>query len=163
MIWLQFKDLNRIVWSSKSYCMHQIQIFLFLFLQFKSFCLILKTLCADIISVLGMTISDKRECLKYRFLSTKEDIGSWGHEYVRHLTAELALEWTDIEAGNAVNNITKDELFKLAEDIVQFYMKHNAEADACDLLMEIEQLDVLFKYVEKDTYQRVCLYLLGSV
>jgi hypothetical protein len=33
-------------------------------------------------------------------------------------------------------------------------MKHNAEADACDLLMEIEN-------VEKDTYQRVFLYLLG--
>ncbi len=108
-----------------------------------------------------MTISDKRECLKYRFLSTKEDVGSWGHEYVRHLTAELALEWNEIEAGNALNNITKDGLLKLAEDIVQFLMKHNAEADACDLLMEIEKLDMLFQYVEKDTYQRVCLYLLG--
>ncbi len=30
-----------------------------------------------------MTISDKRECLKYRYLSSKETVGSWGHEYVR--------------------------------------------------------------------------------
>ncbi len=43
----------------------------------------IKELCADIISVLGMTISDKRECLKFRFLSSKESVGSWGHEYVR--------------------------------------------------------------------------------
>jgi 26S proteasome regulatory subunit N1 len=43
----------------------------------------LKEFCADIVSVLGMTISDKRECLKYRFLSSKETVGSWGHEYVR--------------------------------------------------------------------------------
>jgi hypothetical protein len=43
----------------------------------------LKEFCADIISVLGMTISDKRECLKYRFLSSKELVGSWGHEYAR--------------------------------------------------------------------------------
>ena len=32
-----------------------------------------------------MTISDKRECLKYRFLSSKETAGSWGHEYVRYV------------------------------------------------------------------------------
>ena len=44
-----------------------------------------KEFCADIISVLGMTISDKRECLKYRFLSSKETAGSWGHEYVRYV------------------------------------------------------------------------------
>lgn len=110
-----------------------------------------------------MTISEKRECLKYRFLSSKEDVGSWGHEYVRHLTAELAQEWNELSetAPEKPILITKDGLFKLAEDIVAFYMKHNAEADACDMLMEIERLDVLERYVEKDTYQRVCLYLLG--
>lgn len=110
-----------------------------------------------------MTISDKRECLKYRFLSSMEDAGSWGHEYVRHLTAELAQELEEIDANTTQNNINKDDLFKLAEEMVSFYMKHNAEAEACDLLMEIEKLDYLFKHVEKDTYQRVCLYLLGCV
>jgi 26S proteasome regulatory subunit N1 len=110
-----------------------------------------------------MTISEKRECLKYRFLSTKEDVGSWGHEYVRHLTAELSQEWQESTSENNDKQMNKNALFKLAEDIVQFYMKHNAEADACDLLMEIERLDVLLKYVEKDTYQRVCLYLLGYI
>lgn len=38
---------------------------------------------ADIISVLGMTISDGRECLKYRMVGSKEELESWGHEYVR--------------------------------------------------------------------------------
>ena len=57
--------------------------------------------------------------------------------------------------------ITKEDLLKLAKDIVVFYMAHNAEADACDLLMEIEHVDMILDYVEKDTYQRVCLYLLG--
>ena len=119
-----------------------------------------------------MTISETRECLKYRFLSSKEDVGSWGHEYVRHLTAELAQEWNELSTEVAATTTTttekpaagkidKDGLFKLAEDIIAFYMKHNAEADACDLLMEIERLDVLEKYVEKDTFQRVCLYMLG--
>jgi hypothetical protein len=57
--------------------------------------------------------------------------------------------------------ITKEDLLKLAKEIVAFYMHHNAEADACDLLMEIENVELLINYVEKDTYQRVCLYLLG--
>lgn len=38
-------------------------------------------------------------------------------------------------------------------------MRHNAEADACDLLMEIERLDLLETFVDKDTFPRVCLYL----
>ncbi len=125
---------------------------------------ILQAFCADIISVLGMTISETRECLKYRFLSSMDDIGSWGHEYVRHLTAELSIEWGEIDSLTAPaeeNLITKDGLLKLAEEIVPFYMKHNAEAEACDLLMEIERIDILLKFVEKETYQRVCLYLSG--
>lgn len=48
-----------------------------------------KEFAADIISVLGMTISDKRECLKYRFLSSRELVGSWGHEYVRYLNTPI--------------------------------------------------------------------------
>jgi 26S proteasome regulatory subunit N1 len=48
----------------------------------------------------------------------------------------------------------------LAKEIVLFYMAHNAEAEACDLLMEIENVNLLIDYVEKDTYARVCLYLL---
>lgn len=42
-------------------------------------------------------------------------------------------------------------------------MKHNAEADACDLVMEIDRVQLLGDYVDKDTYPRVCLYLLGCV
>lgn len=39
--------------------------------------------CADIISVLAMTMGDGRECLKYRLFSNLNQIGEWGHEYVR--------------------------------------------------------------------------------
>jgi len=132
-----------------------------------------------------MTISDKRECLKYRYLSSKESVGSWGHEYVRHLTAELTQEWNDMDIENEkekeeakesvdtftsvqdveltlepIVKITKEELLALAKEMVQFYMADNAEAEACDLLMEIEQVELLVNYVEKDNFQRVCLYLL---
>ena len=71
-------------------------------------------------------------------------------------------------AGEIINEYTarseKEEdtkaLVKLALEIVPFFMSHNAEADACDLLLEIEKLDELPPHVDKDTYARVCLYLL---
>ena len=56
--------------------------------------------------------------------------------------------------------ITKEDLISLAREIVVLFMAHNAEADACDLLMEIENVELLVEYVVKDTFQRVCLYLL---
>lgn len=39
--------------------------------------------CAVIISVLAMTMGNGRECLKYRLLCDLDNIGEWGHEYVR--------------------------------------------------------------------------------
>lgn len=46
-------------------------------------------------------------------------------------------------------------------ELVPFFLKHNAEADACDLLIEIEALDKLAALVDKVTYKRVCLYIIG--
>lgn len=43
----------------------------------------IKKECADIISVLAMTMGEGRECLKYRLLSDINGIRDWGHEYVR--------------------------------------------------------------------------------
>ena len=48
----------------------------------------------------------------------------------------------------------------MALEIVPFFLKHNAEADACDLLLELEMIHRLAEFVDKDTYQRVCLYIL---
>ena len=39
----------------------------------------------------------------------------------------------------------------------------NAEADACDLLMEMEMVDKLVSYVDENNYERVCLYLVSCV
>ena len=43
-----------------------------------------KKYCSDILSVLSMTVSDQLDCLKYRLSGQRGDVGSWGHEYVRH-------------------------------------------------------------------------------
>lgn len=42
-----------------------------------------KEFCADVISVLAMTMSETRECLKYRLVGSEGQIGDWGHEYAR--------------------------------------------------------------------------------
>nr|XP_058953280.1 26S proteasome non-ATPase regulatory subunit 2-like [Pocillopora verrucosa] len=118
-----------------------------------------KRFLADIISVLGMTISEGRECLKFRMLGSKEELESWGHEYVRHLAEEIRGEYSDrSDKGGGV-----EDLVALAKEIIPYNMQHNAETEACDLLMEIERLDLLEQYVDQNSFQRVCLYLTSCV
>jgi len=121
-----------------------------------------KNQCSDVCSVLAMTMSEERECLKYRMqgnLSTDE-IERWGHEYVRHLAGEVVQEFNDL--GEDQESL-KANLVKVASLIVPSQMKHHAEAEACDLLMEVEQLDLLLQYVDDAAYNRVCLYLTSCV
>ncbi len=112
---------------------------------------------ADILSVLAMTYSDnnKRETLHFRKAGSNDPIESWGHEYAKHLALEIIHEF---EARQEKEEPTSD-LLTLGLELVPFFMKHNAEADACDLLIELESLDLLPDYVEKDTYARVCRYI----
>lgn len=73
----------------------------------------------------------------------------------RHLSADVASEWETTDT----NAELRQRLLSLTNEIIPFLMRHNAEADACDLLMEIEQLDLIETFVDKDTFARVCLYL----
>ncbi|CAG0919368.1 unnamed protein product [Notodromas monacha] len=118
-----------------------------------------KKFCADIISVLSMTMSEKRECLGYKLNGSNEPIDQWGHEYVRHLAGEIAAEWGEIPE----NDSKKEKLLSLTNEVVPYHLQHNAEAEACDLAMEIERLDVIEKYIDNATYPRVCLYLTSCV
>ncbi|OZJ06256.1 hypothetical protein BZG36_00827 [Bifiguratus adelaidae] len=120
-----------------------------------------KHFLADILSVLGMTYSDdgKRRSLQYRLVGQSEDPGSWGHEYVRHLSSEVGQEFNH----RMDNGEPTDDLMKLALVIVPFFLKHNAEADAVDLLLELEAIDKLPQFVDKNTFARVCLYMVSCV
>lgn len=121
-----------------------------------------KALCADIISVLAMTNTEGYECLQYRLLGSKEGLVEWGHEYVRHLSGEIAQEWDEIfeDEGDKARNA---QLSSLVAQIIPYQMTHNAEAEACDLLMEIEQLEMLEQHVDEAVHNRVCLYLSSCV
>ena len=116
-------------------------------------------LCADVVSVMSMVCSEKNDCLKFRKLGSQEDIGSWGHEYVLHVSSEVGDEWSSDDTDDEKRALLKE----IVDDIVPYFMKHNAESDACDILMETECLDDLVSHTDENTYNRVCLYLTSCV
>ncbi|KIK97616.1 hypothetical protein PAXRUDRAFT_824776 [Paxillus rubicundulus Ve08.2h10] len=147
-----------------------------------------KSLFADILSVLAMTYSDTqpRGTLRYRLLSasflpassTIPEPGSWGHEYVRHLAAELGEEYTIRQEGEdaiappptaegpevARSEPVKipgtiEDLRTLALECAKFFLSHNAEPDAVDLFVELEMVDRIAGLVDMDTFGRVCTYM----
>ncbi len=127
--------------------------------------------CADIVSILSMTMSDKNDCLKYKLLGHTDgpNIEAWGHEYIRHLSGEIVTDWNALDTAEEetgettdvemTDNEKKEQLLGLVREIVPLQMKHHAESEACDLLMEVEKLDMLDDHVEKSSFSRVCLYL----
>lgn len=135
-----------------------------------------------------MTYSDTqpRGTLRYRLLSASlrpsdsplADPGTWGHEYVRHLAAELGEEFTIREQGpetpvtgepgkdeKAANKLpgTINDLRALAKQCAVFLLGHNAEPDAVDLLEELEIVDEITQLVDDNTYGRVCQYMIRFV
>jgi 26S proteasome regulatory subunit N1 len=145
-----------------------------------------QSLFADILSVLAMTYSDTqpRGTLRYRLLSASlrpsdsplSDPGTWGHEYVRHLAAELGEEFTAREAeslpqststqeGEAKTQLpgTIDDLRDLARQCAKFLLSHNAEPDAVDLFEEMEIIGDIADLVDENTYGRVCQYIIRYV
>lgn len=123
----------------------------------------IKDRLSDVISVLAMTYSDdgKNESLKYRLLCSLNDgLNDWGHEYMRHLALEIGNSYQE-NLGGDEDYISK--LVKLSLLIVEYFLKHNAEADAVDLLLEIESIEKLIQFVDESTFQRVCLYMISCV
>ncbi|TFK49449.1 26S proteasome regulatory complex non-ATPase subcomplex Rpn1 subunit [Heliocybe sulcata] len=139
-----------------------------------------KSLFADILSVLAMTYSDTqpRGTLRYRLISASlrppssplSDPGSWGHEYVRHLAAELGEEFTareekgDEEAQKESKVVGSIEALRsLGMECAAFLLQHNAEPDAVDLMEELEIVERIVELVDENTFGRVCQYMIRCV
>lgn len=120
-----------------------------------------KTSLADVLSVIGMTFSDedRQDTLLYRLAAPTSDIASWGHEYVRHLALEIGI----VHNKRISADESTTELVDLALVLVPLFLKTNAEADAVDLMSELEIIDELAQFVDEDTYARVCLYMVSMV
>ena len=102
---------------------------------------------------------EKLETLKYRLLAPSNDLGSWGHEYIRHLALEIGQDYD--------RKLSKDEdtqeLVDLARTLVPYFLSHNAEADAVDLLSELELIQEIPQYLDENNFARVCLYMVSMV
>ncbi|RDA95165.1 hypothetical protein CP533_1906 [Ophiocordyceps camponoti-saundersi (nom. inval.)] len=120
-----------------------------------------KSSLADVLSVIGMTYSDedRQDTLKYRLLAPPSDISSWGHEYVRH----LALEIGEVYGKRITADEPTDDLVDLALVLVPLFIKSNAEADAVDLMSELEIIEKIPDFVDENTYARVCRYMVSMV
>lgn len=120
-----------------------------------------QTALADVLSVLGMTQGDeeKLETLNYRLLAPSVDLGSWGHEYIRHLALEIGQDYQK----RMTDEEDPQDLIDLARSLVPYFLSHNAEADAVDILSELERIQEIPQYLNENTYPRVCLYMLSMV
>lgn len=119
----------------------------------------LKRFFADILSILATSMQKEgsRSCLKYRLEGSKAGLTSWGHEYIRNLSGEIADEYRERqEKGTSVK-----ELLELVDEIVPFNMRHNAEVEAVDLLCEVDLVTKVTALCDQATFSRVCVYLLG--
>ena len=150
--------------------------------------LLLRAKLADVLSVLAMTMGkpQERESLKFKLSGMadykilledrqlKEDVeepsaylGSWGHEFVRSLAGEIGQEYNarvlkgDVDPDD---DAAFQDLLSMVDVIVPFHIKHNAEAEAVDLLIEVQRLKKLIDLdaIDETNYRRICLYLLKT-
>ena len=103
-----------------------------------------KIMLADVLSMLAMTNSEPgvRESLTFKLAGTPSELASWGHEYVRHLSGEIAEEYNERLSDETGAKGKAAELMPLIIDhMVPFFIEHNAEAEAIDLLSEVGMID----------------------
>ncbi|WUR02428.1 proteasome subunit RPN1 (RPN1) [Vairimorpha necatrix] len=104
----------------------------------------------DIISSISI-MGDDSEILKHRILGNIIPLQEWGHLYVKKLIGVIVkkkLDNEDIKDATEVSN-----------SCIEFFFKNNLEFDAIDFLLEIENIGIIYKFVEKHNYKRIILYL----
>ncbi|XP_028044916.1 26S proteasome non-ATPase regulatory subunit 2 [Monomorium pharaonis] len=116
---------------------------------------------AEMLSVLALAgaTPGSRDCLDFCIKGAVDNPGEWGHEYVRQLETEIVDEWTNAPIKEELE--IKKRLTPLIKSILAFDMRHNAEIQACDLCLEIDELNFLEEYLEPTNFARVCHYLIS--
>ena len=128
-------------------------------------------------------IPEDRESLKFKLLGAKDydvlagsgeqpknasddNLGSWGHEFVRSLAGEIGQEYNQrvIDGADPDSDDAFEDLLKMVNVIVPFHLTHNAEAEAVDLLIEVQRLKYLLELdsIDDKNYRRICLYLIKT-
>jgi 26S proteasome regulatory subunit N1 len=129
----------------------------------------------------------ERDSLKFKLAALKDyatieshqevkvdHFSSWGHEFVRSISGEIGLEYNHRvlnEAADPTSDAPFADLLAMVHYIVPFHIQHNAEAEAIDLLMELQRLKLLLTLtnttndahvVDANNYQRIALYLIKA-
>jgi 26S proteasome regulatory subunit N1 len=146
--------------------------------------LFLRARLGDVLAVLAMTLGkhDERESLNFKLKGTKDyetlakmgdntaaadnNLGSWGHEFVRSLAGEIGQEYNArvIAGADPDDDAPFADLLGMVDIIVPFNVEHNAEAEAIDLLIEVQRLKKVLDLdsIDEKNYKRVCLYLIKT-
>lgn len=144
----------------------------------------LRARLADVLSVLAMTMGnhEDRESLDFKLSGMKDyelltkigvtrsadddNLGTWGHEYVRSLAGEIGQEYNArvIDGADPDSDDAFADLLGMVDVIVPFHISHNAEAEAVDLLIEVQRLKKLqdLDSIDAKNYSRICLYLIKT-
>lgn len=93
----------------------------------------------------------------------EDNLGSWGHEFVRSLAGEIGQEYNArvLEGADPEMDEPFADLLGMVNIIVPFEVTHNAEAEAIDLLIEVQRLKkiLVLDTIDENNYARICLYL----
>lgn len=76
-----------------------------------------------------------------------------------HLAAEIGEEYNVRQEQSE----STDDLLALGLRLVPFLLSHNGEADAVDLLLELEAISEIASLVDANNFPRVCLYMVSCV
>ena len=82
----------------------------------------------------------------------------------RRKALDLVQDWQSHDSESQEDNLYREEtLLPKIKELVRHNLHNNAEIEACDLLMEIERIDILkemARQLEHLDYERICLYIL---
>ena len=128
-----------------------------------------------------MTQTEERESLNFKLKGTKDydllvkigadatsqdDLGSWGHEFIRSLAGEIGQEYNArvINGADPDDDVPFADLLAMVDVIVPFNVSHNSEAEAVDLLIEVQRLKKILDLdsIDEKNYRRVCMYLIKT-
>ena len=98
--------------------------------------------------------------------TSQDDLGSWGHEFIRSLAGEIGQEYNArvINGADPDDDVTFADLLAMVDVIVPFNVSHNSEAEAVDLLIEVQRLKKILDLdsIDEKNYRRVCMYLIKT-
>eukprot|EP00656_Telonema_subtile_P019927 TRINITY_DN2111_c0_g1_i1.p1 TRINITY_DN2111_c0_g1~~TRINITY_DN2111_c0_g1_i1.p1 ORF type:complete len:921 (-),score=323.83 TRINITY_DN2111_c0_g1_i1:287-3049(-) len=117
-----------------------------------------KKAVSDLLSYLGTIYGAEgaRECLHFKLEGSLDDLDVWGHEFSRHLCAEVSAEYAEfVEEEKETSH-----LMPIVDMVLPYLFQHNSEPEAVDLLMDVEDVEKLIAFADETNYKRLCIYLL---